>query len=163
MTHFLDTCSVTHLKTEHHSMYDAKEIYRMSEITRPGSILVRFLWGLWRTKWNWDHVFLRVLLFIGRQYYSTNAPHSYFTHLRTLLRKLLQRWFWYNKQREGFVSYSWRVCTEPQQNSIYTHAGYPDRQLPGSAWPSGKFVENSTKLTCLEITVIGSSKVHCYG
>jgi hypothetical protein len=29
--------------------------------------------------------------------------------------------------------------------------------------PSGKLVENSTKLTCLEITVIGSSKVHCYG
>ena len=31
-------------------------------------------------------------------------------------------------------------------------AVYPDRPLSGSAWPLGKFVENSTKLTCLEIT-----------
>jgi hypothetical protein len=34
-----------------------------------------------------------------------------------------------------------------QQNSAYPEAGYPDR-----LGPSGKFVENSTKLTCLEIT-----------
>jgi len=37
-------------------------------------------------------------------------------------------------------------------------ANYPDRLDP-----SGKLVEKSTKLTCLEITVIGSRKVHCYG
>jgi hypothetical protein len=34
-----------------------------------------------------------------------------------------------------------------QQNSIYPAAGNPDR-----FGPSGKFVENSTKLTFLEIT-----------
>jgi hypothetical protein len=34
-----------------------------------------------------------------------------------------------------------------QQNSTYPDAGYPDR-----LGPSGKFVENSTKLICLEIT-----------
>ena len=34
-----------------------------------------------------------------------------------------------------------------QQNSTYPDPGYPDR-----LGPSGKFVENSTKLTCLEIT-----------
>jgi len=34
-----------------------------------------------------------------------------------------------------------------QQNSIYPDAGYPDR-----LGLSGKFVENSTKLTCLKIT-----------
>jgi hypothetical protein len=37
-------------------------------------------------------------------------------------------------------------------------ANYADRLDP-----SGKFVEKSTKLTCLEIAVVGSSKVHCYG
>ena len=35
---------------------------------------------------------------------------------------------------------------EVQQNSTYPEARYPDRLDP-----SGKFVENSTKLTCLEI------------
>jgi len=34
-----------------------------------------------------------------------------------------------------------------QYNSIYPDAGYPDR-----FWPWGKFVKNSTNLTCLEIT-----------
>ena len=34
-----------------------------------------------------------------------------------------------------------------QQNSIYPDAGYP-----GRLGPLGKFVENSTKLNCLEIT-----------
>jgi hypothetical protein len=34
-----------------------------------------------------------------------------------------------------------------QQNPTFPDAGYPD--LLG---PSGKFVENSTKLSCLEIT-----------
>jgi hypothetical protein len=34
-----------------------------------------------------------------------------------------------------------------QQNSIYPNSGYPDR-----SGPSGKFVENSSKVTCLEIT-----------
>jgi hypothetical protein len=33
------------------------------------------------------------------------------------------------------------------QKPTYPDAGYPDRLDP-----SGKFVENSTKLTCLEIT-----------
>jgi hypothetical protein len=37
-------------------------------------------------------------------------------------------------------------------------AFYPDR-----LGPSGKFVENSTKRTCLEITGFGSSTVQCYG
>ena len=32
-------------------------------------------------------------------------------------------------------------------NSTYPDAGYPDH-----LGPSGRFVENSTKLTCLEIT-----------
>jgi len=35
-----------------------------------------------------------------------------------------------------------------QQNSTYPDAVYPDRQLSRSC----KFVENSTKLSCLEIT-----------
>ena len=35
-----------------------------------------------------------------------------------------------------------------QENSTYPDAGYPDR-----LGPSGKFVENSKKLRCLEITV----------
>ena len=34
-----------------------------------------------------------------------------------------------------------------QYNSTYPDAGYPDQLGP---W--GKFVENSTKLTCLEVT-----------
>ena len=34
-----------------------------------------------------------------------------------------------------------------QQNSTHPNDGYPDR-----LGPSRKFVENSTKLTCLEIT-----------
>jgi len=37
------------------------------------------------------------------------------------------------------------------------------RWLSESAWPFDKFVGNSTKLTCLEITVIGSSTVQSYG
>jgi len=41
-----------------------------------------------------------------------------------------------------------------QQNSTNPAAGYPDR-----LGPSGKFVENSTKLSCLEIT----GTVQCYG
>jgi hypothetical protein len=36
---------------------------------------------------------------------------------------------------------------EVQQNSTYPDVGYLDR-----LGPSGKFVKNSTKLTCLEIT-----------
>jgi len=54
-----------------------------------------------------------------------------------------------------------------QQNPIYPEAGYPeagypeagypeasypDRQLSGSAWHFGEFVDNFTKLTFLEIT-----------
>jgi len=39
-----------------------------------------------------------------------------------------------------------------RQNSTYPDAGYPVRQLSGSAWPFVLFVENSTTLTCLEIT-----------
>ena len=34
-----------------------------------------------------------------------------------------------------------------QRNSTYPDAGYPDK-----LGPSGKFVDNSTKLTCLEIS-----------
>jgi hypothetical protein len=37
-------------------------------------------------------------------------------------------------------------------------ANYPDRLDPPV-----KLVEKSTKLSCLEITVIGSGKVHFYG
>ena len=44
-----------------------------------------------------------------------------------------------------------------QYNSTYPDADYPDR-----LGLSGKFVENSTKLNFLEITVIGSSTVQCY-
>ena len=40
----------------------------------------------------------------------------------------------------------WCSCNV-QYNSTYPNAGYPDR-----LGPSGKFVENSTKLTYLEIT-----------
>jgi len=49
---------------------------------------------------------------------------------------------------------------EVQWNFTYPDARYPDR-----LGPSGKFVENSTKLTCLEITVyrIEYSTVQCYG
>jgi len=36
-------------------------------------------------------------------------------------------------------------------NSTYPEAGYPDSQFSVSVWPLGKFVENSTKLTFLEI------------
>jgi len=39
------------------------------------------------------------------------------------------------------------LYSEVQQNSTYPDVGYPDR-----LGPSGKFVKNSTKLTCLEIT-----------
>ena len=40
-----------------------------------------------------------------------------------------------------------------KQNSANPDAGYPDRQLSGTAWPpSDKSVGNSIKLTCLEIT-----------
>jgi hypothetical protein len=39
-----------------------------------------------------------------------------------------------------------------QQNSTYPEAVYPERQLYGSVRSFNKFVENSTKLTCLEIT-----------
>jgi len=42
-----------------------------------------------------------------------------------------------------------------QYNSTYPVAGYPDRLRS-----SGKFVENSIKLTCLEITRL-SDQVHC--
>ena len=37
-------------------------------------------------------------------------------------------------------------------------ANYPER-----LGLSGKFVENNTKLTCLEIPAMGSSTVQCYG
>ena len=41
-----------------------------------------------------------------------------------------------------------RACENRiQYNSAYPDVGYPDR-----LGPSGKFVENSTKLTCLKIT-----------
>ena len=37
-------------------------------------------------------------------------------------------------------------CDKIQYNSAYPDAGYTDRQLSGSAWPSRvKFVEKSTK------------------
>ena len=41
---------------------------------------------------------------------------------------------------------------DKQYNSTYPDAGYPDRQLSGSASQFGKFVDNCTKLTSLEIT-----------
>jgi len=41
----------------------------------------------------------------------------------------------------------YRYFVKVQQNSTYTEAGYSDRLVP-----SGKSVENSTKLTCLKIT-----------
>jgi hypothetical protein len=44
------------------------------------------------------------------------------------------------------LSVNLTVC-EVQYNSTNPEAGYPDRLGP---W--GKFVENSTKLACLEIT-----------
>ena len=103
-----DTCRDMHIQTEHDSVSDAKVTHRMSEITRPGSIPFRFLWDLWCTKWHWDHVFLWVLLFFDFQYYSANAPHSYFTHLRTLLYKLLQLWCLYIKI-EGWVCQRVRI------------------------------------------------------
>jgi len=37
-------------------------------------------------------------------------------------------------------------------------ADYPDR-----LGPSGKYVENCTRLTCLDLRAIGSSTVQCYG
>ena len=40
-----------------------------------------------------------------------------------------------------------KLTTNIQYNFTYPDAGYPDR-----LGLSGKFVENSTKLTCLEIT-----------
>ena len=49
----------------------------------------------------------------------------------------------FEKSLEGNLCYVIRTL----QNSTYPEAGYPDR-----FGPSGKFVENSTKLTCLEIT-----------
>jgi len=64
-------------------------------------------------------------------------------------------------KRKGFIMrktaynkylYSFYVI---QQNCTYPNAHYPDR-----LGPPGKFVKNSTKLTCLEI--IGSSTVECY-
>jgi hypothetical protein len=39
------------------------------------------------------------------------------------------------------------LCINAQQNATDPHAGYPDR-----LGPSDTFVENSTKLSCLEIT-----------
>jgi len=45
-----------------------------------------------------------------------------------------------------FVEGRFRVI-QVQQNSTSPDAGYPDRLVP-----SDRFVENSTKLTCLEIT-----------
>jgi hypothetical protein len=45
---------------------------------------------------------------------------------------------------------------EVQENSIYPDTGYLDRLDP-----SGKFVENSTELTCFEITVYQISTVQC--
>jgi len=45
-----------------------------------------------------------------------------------------------------------------QENSIYPNAGYP-KQLN----PSVKFVENSIKLTSLEITGYRTGTVQCYG
>ena len=51
------------------------------------------------------------------------------------------------------------IYHKTQYNSTYPDADYPDRH-----GPSGKFVKNSTKLTCLEITAfIGSSTVQRYG
>jgi len=42
--------------------------------------------------------------------------------------------------------------------NLCTNLQYPDR-----LGPSGKFVENFTRLTCMEISVIRSSTVECYG
>jgi hypothetical protein len=44
-----------------------------------------------------------------------------------------------------------------RENSIYPDSGYTDR-----LGPSGEFVENSTKLTCPKLPVVGSSTVQCY-
>jgi hypothetical protein len=44
-----------------------------------------------------------------------------------------------------------RTHARTEQNSTYPDAGYPERQMSGSAGPSGKLVENLQKLTCLEI------------
>jgi len=57
------------------------------------------------------------------------------------------RAIWNNSPYEG--------CTqqfEVQYNSTYPDAGCPDHQLSGSAGTFGKFTDNSTKLTCLQIT-----------
>jgi hypothetical protein len=58
-----------------------------------------------------------------------------------------------------------QVDTVVQYNSNYPDAGYPDHQLSGLASPFSNFVENSTRLICLEITgyQIEYSTVKCYG
>jgi hypothetical protein len=50
-----------------------------------------------------------------------------------------------------------------EYNATYPEAGYPELKLSGSAWSSGKFVENSIKLACLEITGYRFNTVQCYG
>jgi hypothetical protein len=50
------------------------------------------------------------------------------------------------------ISYCWQQ-QNVQQNSTYSDNRYPDR-----LGPSGKFVDNSTKLACLEIIGRGKGK-----
>jgi hypothetical protein len=59
------------------------------------------------------------------------------------------------KYRDLDCEYS-RTTTYPDM--VVRIANYPDR-----LGPLGKFVENSTELTFLEVTVSGSSTVQCYG
>jgi hypothetical protein len=50
------------------------------------------------------------------------------------------------------VFYLKRCQFEVQYNSNYSDAGYPDARYQDRFSPLDNFVENSTKLICLEIT-----------
>jgi len=51
-----------------------------------------------------------------------------------------------------------------QQNPTYPEAGYPFRQLSGSAWPFGLNLSRILhNYLALKLPVIGSSTVQCYG
>jgi len=69
---------------------------------------------------------------------NVNAMISFKFKLRLKFRK--------NKHSSTFVNFH-RSTLKIQHNCTYPDTGYPD-QLD----PLGKFVENSTQLTCLEIT-----------
>jgi len=69
---------------------------------------------------------------------NVNAVICFRFKLRLKLRK--------NEHSSTFVNFH-RFTLKIQHNSTYPDAGYPDQ-----LGPLGKFVENSTQLTCLEIT-----------